>query len=243
MNVRTKIAVSLALSTVMVSRPFREQWMILSWILMCVPFIWMIALKRYSMAVKYLAVFTVVHIVRLPLFASVNNYLPSIVLMLFSILRHMLPGFGMAAIVMMTTSISSYLNAMSRMRLPMVLTIATSVVFRFVPTIREEYRGIKSAIKMRGLGGAHAIANPVQSFNMRMMPLLNCCARIGEELSMASLCRGLSFKSPRSMRDEDRLKLADWLMITGAAAILILWGITILFPSVKEGVLSSPPGV
>lgn len=236
MNVRTKIAVALVLSTVMVTRVFREQWVFLCWGLTIIPFVWMVALQRYTMAIKYTVIFAVVHGIRLPLFISINEFIPPILLMLFSILRNMLPGFGMAALLFMTTPISSYLNAMSRMKLPIVFNIATSVVFRFFPTIREEHNGIKSALRMRGLSGAKAILHPAQGFNYRMMPLLNCCARIGDELSMASLCRGLSTTSPRSMRTEDRLHISDILVIIASFFLLILWALTLISPNIFLGV-------
>ena len=42
--------------------------------------------------------------------------------------------------------------AMERLRLPQKITIPLSVMFRFFPTVVEEYGAIGDAMRMRGIG-------------------------------------------------------------------------------------------
>ena len=64
-----------------------------------------------------------------------------------------------------------------------------SVIFRFFPTISEEYQAIRDAMKMRGIrfGGK----NPFLMLEYRLVPLMVSVVKIGDELSAAALTRGL----------------------------------------------------
>lgn len=59
----------------------------------------------------------------------------------------------------------------------------------FFPTISEEYRAIRDAMKMRGIrmGGK----NPFLMVEYRLVPLMVSVVKIGDELSAAALTRGL----------------------------------------------------
>ena len=67
--------------------------------------------------------------------------------------------------------------------------IPLSVIFRFFPTISEEYHAIQDAMKMRGIrmGGR----NPFLMVEYRLVPLMVSVVKIGDELSAAALTRGL----------------------------------------------------
>lgn len=64
-----------------------------------------------------------------------------------------------------------------------------SVIFRFFPTISEEYQAIRDAMKMQGIrfGGK----NPFLMLEYRLVPLMVSVVKIGDELSAAALTRGL----------------------------------------------------
>ena len=50
-----------------------------------------------------------------------------------------------------STSVSEFISAMERMHVTEKITIPLSVIFRFFPTISEEYKAIRDAMKMRGI--------------------------------------------------------------------------------------------
>jgi len=88
-----------------------------------------------------------------------------------------------------TTKISEFMAAANRMHLPQGLSISLAVMMRFFPTIREEYRSIRDAMRMRGIAlGGGSIAKMVE---FRLVPLLFSCVSIGDELSAAAVTRGL----------------------------------------------------
>ena len=82
------------------------------------------------------------------------------------------------------------------MHVPDELTIPMCVMFRFFPTVREEYASIRAAMRMRGIGfGGGKVAKMLES---RMVPMLSCSAKIGDELSASALTRGLGVSRKRT---------------------------------------------
>ncbi len=70
-----------------------------------------------------------------------------------------------------------------------------SVVFRFFPTVKEEYAAIRDAMKMRGIT---TFRSPLKMLEYRIVPLMISVAKIGEELSAAALTRGLGAPQKRT---------------------------------------------
>ena len=88
-------------------------------------------------------------------------------------------------------------NAMMlRMHLSEKIIIPLSVMFRFFPTVMDEAASIHAAMRMRDIrfGGRNA----AKMLEYRMIPLMTCCVKIGEELSAAALTRGLGGKAKRT---------------------------------------------
>ena len=59
-----------------------------------------------------------------------------------------------------TTTVSEFVAAMERLHLPQQITIPMSVMFRFFPTVAEEWSAIGDAMRIRGVrfGGGKASA-------------------------------------------------------------------------------------
>ena len=104
------------------------------------------------------------------------------------IYTYILPGFVMGFYLIDTTSVSEFVAAMERVHAPQGLVIPVSVVFRFFPTVKEEYAAIRDAMKMRGIS---TFRSPMQMLEYRIVPLMISVAKIGEDLSAAALTRGL----------------------------------------------------
>ena len=60
-------------------------------------------------------------------------------------------------------------------------------MFRFFPTIKEEYSAIRDAMRLRNVGSWR---NPTEMLEYRMVPLLTGLLSIGNELSASALTRG-----------------------------------------------------
>lgn len=65
-------------------------------------------------------------------------------------LLHKVYACGMlAGVVISTTKVGEFLSAMAKMRVPKKLTIPLAVMLRYLPTIREDWRFIKDAMRLR----------------------------------------------------------------------------------------------
>lgn len=62
----------------------------------------------------------------------------------------MLPIFMAGILLMKTTSVSEFMLSFERMHLPNKLIIPLSVMFRFIPTISEEWHSIRDAMRFSG---------------------------------------------------------------------------------------------
>lgn len=138
-------------------------------------------------------------------------------------LRKFLPCFILGKWILTKTEVSEFVAVMWKLRLPQTAIIPLSVVFRYFPTIKEEWASIRAAMKMRGI---HI------SLEHIMVPLLMSAVNVSEELSAAALCRGLD--NPRIHTSLVQVKfshydVAVWV-ITGilSVATLILKGVGIL---------------
>ena len=80
--------------------------------------------------------------------------------------------------------------------MPRQIVIPLAVMFRFFPTVLEEFRSINTAMRMRDIrfGGKNA----GKMIEYRLIPLLVCSVTIGNELSAAALTRGLSVSGTRT---------------------------------------------
>ena len=105
------------------------------------------------------------------------------------IVIRLMPGLLMGTYMLSTTTVSEFIAAMHRMHVPQQITIPLSVMFRFFPTVLEEFASINTAMRMRDirLGGKHA----GKLIEYRLVPLMVCSVNIGSELSAAALTRGL----------------------------------------------------
>ena len=76
------------------------------------------------------------------------------------------------------------------------ITIPLAVMFRFFPTVVEEAGSINKAMAMRDIkfGGKKAL----QMIEYRLIPMMTCSVKIGQELSAASLTRGLGGPGKRT---------------------------------------------
>lgn len=153
----------------------------------------------------------------------INGFFFTLVSFLTVALRKFLPCFILGKWILTKTEVSEFVAVMWKLRLPQTAIIPLSVVFRYFPTIKEEWASIRAAMKMRGI---HV------SLEHIMVPLLMSAVNVSEELSAAALCRGLDSPEPHTSLVQVRFRFSDVLVwcITGALAIvaIILKGVGIL---------------
>lgn len=152
-----------------------------------------------------------------------HGILNILVVMLAATFYRLLPGLIMGYYLVATTTVSEFIAAMERMHVSRKIIIPLSVMFRFFPTVGEEARAIGDAMRMRGLRlGFDAVKKPMAMLEYRLVPLLMCSVKIGDELSAASLTRGLGSPVKRTNICRIGLGVPDILFLAvGVAAFAV----------------------
>ncbi len=132
----------------------------------------------------------------------------------------MLPSVMLAWFVLHTTKVSEFIAAMQRMHLPLTVTIPFAIIFRFFPTLADEYSSIQDAMKMRNIRFGTGIEAGIE---YRMVPLLVSVTKIGDELSAAAMTRGLTTDNKRTSYCEIGFHLQDIIVFSLMATSLAVF--------------------
>lgn len=182
--------------------------------------------RQVKSAIKLMTVF---------LFLAVLTYLPqdipgvtSIVMPVgFMVRRFMMPIVA-GNYLISSTPVGLLMNALEKLKLPFSVVITIAVMFRFFPTLKEEYGHIKNAMKMRGIGlnAVNVISRPILTLEYMMVPLLSSASRIGDELAAAGHTKGVDAPAKKVRYKTSRFTAADAFIFLYIIAVFIAAGIT-----------------
>jgi energy-coupling factor transport system permease protein len=148
--------------------------------------------------------------------------IPGALFSLLCLLIRMIMPIAMAfQLVFKTTTISQFMAAFQKMRVPAVAAIPFAVMFRFIPTVQEEWHGIRQAMAFRGI--KISLRHPIMSVEYVLVPLMFSATSIMDELAAASLARGLDSEHDRTCATEVKMKWFDWLFLMIALGFLVIW--------------------
>ena len=169
-------------------------WMIHS--LAVFPLLLLCTVKKWKKAFIYGLIFTVSSLYLFYFTNSIHAAWGYLLTMTCVIVTRILPGLIMGAYIFSSTTVSEFIAAMRKIHVSNKIAIPLSVMFRFFPTVIEEFFSINSAMKMRDIrfGGKNA----GKMVEYRLVPLMVCSVNIGNELSAAALTRGLCADSKRT---------------------------------------------
>lgn len=186
---RTKIVLCLAVSFIMLESTTSLVVNALQIALAALPLIFLLMLGKHKMAVYYLCAYVFASLVP----QLLVPLLPDIINLLFTgmiaLMTQILPGMMMAYFLIVSTSVSEFVTAMDRMHVPKSISVPMSVLFRFFPTIVEEYGHVRDAMRMREVGN---LRQPIAMLEYRMVPFMTSIVSIGNDLAASALTRGLS---------------------------------------------------
>lgn len=216
---RTKLLLLIATSTFVMGGLGGEKMTMVLLFFSILPFMLLLTAKRFRSALMYLGVFTAAFLAGEFILAQLSGFLHFFLLACIGILSRILPGVVMGVYVISTTTVSEFTAAMQKLYISDKIIIPISVMFRFFPTVGEEFHSINAAMRMRGirLGGG----NVGKILEYRLVPLLTCTTKIGEELSAAALTRGLGGKIRRTNICRIGFKIQDYLLLALSVAAFV----------------------
>ena len=138
-------------------------------------------------------------------------------------LVHKVYACGMlAGLVISTTRVGEFLSAMARLHVPKRLTIPIAVMLRYLPAIREDWRFIKDAMRLRDVSPTlwGFLKAPAMTVNCIYVPLLTAASNAADELSIASVTRGIENPKERTCLVKIQMRAADFMAMVLFAAFL-----------------------
>lgn len=216
---RTKIIILVIISFMV----FNEAPIYVSGILVLIPFICLFFSNYKKAAVIYVVLYVAAKYIQIFLLPNSTGII-SIILVTFSYTSsRMLPILIMGYYTIASTKVSEFISAMEKSNVPKDIIIPLSVVFRYIPSIIEEIKSITNAMKMRGFGlTVKSFKNPLKLIEFYMVPILIGAVKTSDELSAASLTRGLSNPKKRThLVDTEFSKLDYSLLLISVIGFLI----------------------
>lgn len=141
--------------------------------------------------------------------------LTGILVALIMMCRYSFPLLLSLSFLIKTTRISQLIAALSALHLPLFVIIPLSVMLRFIPTVQEEWDGVRKAMAFRGISlepGA-VIRAPFKTIEYILIPLLFSCISVMDELASASLARGLDAERKRTSYETVKMRFPDYIII------------------------------
>ena len=141
--------------------------------------------------------------------------LTGILVALIMMCRYGFPLLLSLSFLIKTTRISQLIAALSALHLPLFVIIPLSVMLRFIPTVQEEWDGVRKSMAFRGISlepGA-VIRAPFKTIEYILIPLLFSCISVMDELASASLARGLDAERKRTSYETVKMRFPDYIII------------------------------
>ncbi len=152
---------------------------------------------------------------------------PTIIIMIITMLSTaFMFGFPMVMSIVLitkTTKISHFLSAFQAMHLPVKVIIPVAVFFRFLPTVADEWNGVRKAMAFRGirLSPVQIIAHPWKTIEYVLIPMLFSSIQVMEELASSTMARGMDVDIKRSSYEEVKFGVADYIIILLIIGLMI----------------------
>ncbi|MCR4956593.1 MAG: energy-coupling factor transporter transmembrane protein EcfT [Lachnospiraceae bacterium] len=191
--------------------------------LFALAFLLLINGKQYKYGMKMLCIYVLFLGLDILVAGKATGILLITVFAVCRITRMFLPVYMVFMLMMKTTRVSEFIAAFDRMHFPDEITIPFSVMFRFFPMMWEEWENIQNAMKFRGLSFSvkNIFTRPMQVYECAMVPLLADAVMIADELSAASLSRGLGADTKRTCITEVKIGFVDVVVMIIAIGLNI----------------------
>ena len=219
---RTKLAVLITLVLLVLGGSFQTDMFYLP---AAVPLIVLLLSKMWKGVVVYFVTYGTAICLQEFWLTDIPGIVRYLVMIVVGLLLYFGPSVAMACYIVTTTTVSEFVAGMERLHMPEQITIPTAVMFRFFPTVMEEWCAIGDAMKMRGIRLRGGKAGSILEY--RLVPMLMCSVKIGEELSAASLTRGLGGPVKRTNICNIGIHMQDVFLLllyfAGLVVQIILW--------------------
>lgn len=181
--------------------------------------LWLLGLRRIKSGITFAVLFG---LLTLAVTSVTTNLAIGSMLVVANIFRRMMiPAFVAMPLSKAPTGV--LIASLGKLKIPRQVTIALAVMFRFMPTVAEEYHAIRTSQKFRGIGVTAwgLLRHPARSYETILVPLLIRTARIADELSASAILRGASTEGSVTSFRPVRFRQRDFVSLAVVAAFAV----------------------
>ena len=131
-----------------------------------------------------------------------------------------MPMVFAGAYILTTTTVSEFTAGLKKWHVSDKIIVPFCVMFRMFPTIACEFRSINDAMKMRGI--LFDIKHIGEFVEYRIVPLMICMVKIGDELSQSAMTRGLGGDMDRVCVNQVKFRMIDYMMMILYFAVIVM---------------------
>lgn len=155
-------------------------------------------------------------------------YCSGILLMLLGtfviLFRRLFPCMLAGLLLLSTTTVSEMMAGLQRLHMPRAVIIPLTVTLRYIPAIREEWKDLSDAMKMRKFAtGKQLLPEKIMGrIECIYVPMLISAAQISEDLSAAAVTRGIESPQKHTVMHKSKMGVFDILIYAVTIGIIIL---------------------
>lgn len=183
-----------------------------------------IMLKRALKEVRAAIVFAALWLFASFLLPNIGGVLHTSLLVWLGLVFKCYPCCMIAALFISTTQIGEFMAAMSKWRVPRSVVIPLAIMFRYFPTVKEDWCHIKDAMTLRGISLApgYFLKNPGVVVDALYLPILVTASNAADDLAASAVTRGIENPRIRTSRLDIRIRLIDIIVLLIFAVALIV---------------------
>lgn len=222
LDFRTKIILTLVITTVCITGNFEYKLPIVSYIISAVPFLLLLSKGKYKMCIKGIALLAI-SILLTTFFKEGKGMLSLMALILSGIVRRMLPGIMMGYYSITTSTMSDVVESLKRMKAPDEIVIPIAVMFRFFYSLQLDISYINDGMKMYGITLKNFLKEPIKYFEFKIVPLFMVASKTADDVSVSAMTRGLVVGQKRTSISSTKLRMMDYVVILLCIILFILF--------------------
>lgn len=220
---RVKLLLTIVIGIVAIEGSIGQRYQFLGFLVAIFPYILAVFDKKFSFVFKGLF-YSLLAI-------SIENYsliigekfLAMILNLYGGIVIRILPGVMMGYYTMTTTSMSDLVYSLQKMKMPDVIIIPISVMFRFFYSIKEDYKKINEAMYMHGITIKNFFKNPMKYLEYKFVPLLMITSQSADNVAISAMTRAMKLSCPRTSISNQKFKIYDYILFIFAIILIFLF--------------------
>ena len=150
-------------------------------------------------------------------------YLGVLLMPFLGLVHKLYPVCMFSVLILSTTKVGEFLSAMEFAGVSKKITIPLAVMLRYIPTVREDWIYIKDSMYLRSISPSFFgfIKNPDLTIECIYSPIIIMASKAADELTIASITRGIESPKKRSSIIEIRFDIQDVLALLIGVVITV----------------------